>query len=113
MTYETEQDLRAEILALGEIIKGMAGHDLKNLTGFTPSQSRIIRVMQNAEGRTLTKHALMDAIYACAADEPDIKIIDVFIHKIRVRLRRPDQPLRGRIETIWGVGYRWVPEAMA
>ncbi|YBV98388.1 helix-turn-helix domain-containing protein [Phyllobacteriaceae bacterium JZ32] len=45
---------------------------------------------------------LMAALYWADDEEPLIKIIDVFICKLRKKLR----PLDIKIETIWGRGYR-------
>jgi two-component system, cell cycle response regulator CtrA len=49
-----------------------------------------------------TKDQLMTALYDPGIDdEPEIKIIDVFVCKLRTKLRPFGIPVR----TIWGVGY--------
>ena len=49
-----------------------------------------------------TKDALMAALYRdFGKDEPEIKIIDVFICKLRKKLK----PFGLEITTIWGLGY--------
>lgn len=50
-----------------------------------------------------TKHALMAACYTnLGKEEPDPKIVDVFVCKVRKKLAVFDVS----IETVWGVGYR-------
>jgi len=51
-----------------------------------------------------TKEQLLDAVYGLlpSADAAEIKIIDVFVCKIRKKLEGMDVPL----ETVWGRGYR-------
>lgn len=54
------------------------------------------------------KEALHDFIYGDRpeADWPELKIVDVFICKLRGKLR----PIGIEIETVWGQGYRLVGE---
>lgn len=55
----------------------------------------------------LTKEQLLDALYG-GRDEPRLKIIDVFICKIRKKVLRATGGL-DCIETVWGRGYQFVP----
>ena len=59
------------------------------------------------EGRVLSQQQLIARIYWQADEEPDAKIIDVYVCKIRKRLK----PLGVEIQTIWGKGYRLLPTA--
>jgi DNA-binding response OmpR family regulator len=56
-----------------------------------------------ARGRTVSREQLLNSIYGTDADQPEIKIVDVFITKIRQKLK----PYVGDnfIETVWGTGY--------
>ena len=45
---------------------------------------------------------LLNHLYG-GMDEPEMKIIDVFVCKVRKRLERAG--LRNAIETVWGHGY--------
>lgn len=50
-----------------------------------------------------TKDSLMAALYCAGADdEPDIKIVDVFVCKLRKKIK----PFGLEIDTLWGQGYR-------
>ena len=55
------------------------------------------------KGKTLTKETILDHLYG-GMDEPELKIIDVFICKLRKKLA---QATGGShyIETVWGRGY--------
>jgi two-component system cell cycle response regulator CtrA len=50
-----------------------------------------------------TKQAIMQALYSDrAGDEPEIKIVDVFVCKLRKKLK----PFGVDVQTVWGHGYR-------
>ena len=72
----------------------------------TGSEMRVFGVLMARE--MATKDAIMAALYRDSCrDEAEIKIVDVFICKIRAKLRPFDVP----IETIWGHGYRLTSDA--
>ena len=52
---------------------------------------------------TLTKEMFLNHLYG-GMDEPELKIIDVFICKLRKKLANASQG-RNYIETVWGRGY--------
>ena len=55
------------------------------------------------KGTTLTKEAFLNHLYG-GMDEPEVKIIDVFICKLRKKLETALGG-EGYIETVWGRGY--------
>ena len=65
----------------------------------------MFRMLMNANGRTLSKENLLNGLYQLKAfadeDVPEIKIIDVFICKLRKKIT----PLGITIGTAWGRGY--------
>ena len=63
--------------------------------GLTPAESRLLQCLVQA--RACTKPHL----HAVVAPEAEPKIIDVFVCKIRAKLRK----FQVRIDTIWGQGY--------
>lgn len=68
--------------------------------GLTGKECRLFGVLMARE--SCTKVALMNALYDPGADdEPHIKIIDVFVCKLRKKLEAHGV----WIETIWGQGY--------
>lgn len=61
-------------------------------------------------GGCVTKDAIMAALYRDAGkEEPEIKIVDVFVCKLRAKLK----PFGIGIETRWGAGYEIAPAMIA
>ena len=71
-----------------------------NLTG---KEYQILELLSLRKGTTLTKEMFLNHLYG-GMDEPELKIIDVFICKLRKKLA---VALNGEnhIETVWGRGY--------
>jgi two-component system cell cycle response regulator CtrA len=66
-------------------------------------------VLAEAPGRVLSKESILTGIYFEGVDdEPDIKIIDVFICKLRKKLTEIHPDAEGFVETVWGRGYMLV-----
>ena len=69
-------------------------------TVLTGKEMVLLEALCRSFPKGLTKAQLMDACYS-GMDEPALKIVDVFICKIRKKV----EPLGVRIDTIWGKGY--------
>jgi two-component system cell cycle response regulator CtrA len=69
----------------------------------TGKEYAILELLSLRKGMTLTKEMILSHLYG-GMDEPELKIIDVFIHKLRRKLA---QATGGDhyIETVWGRGY--------
>ena len=69
----------------------------------TGKEYTILELLSKHKGTTLTKEMLLDHLYR-GTDEPDFRIIDVFVCKLRKKLA---QATGGNhyIETVWGRGY--------
>jgi two-component system, cell cycle response regulator CtrA len=97
---EGENDmLRARIAQLEELL----GFSLKApiVLRLTGSEGSVFGALMARD--LVTKEHVMAALYRnYAKDEAEIKIVDVFICKIRKKLK----PFKIEIETVWGVGYR-------
>lgn len=73
--------------------------------GLTKNESIMFGVMMN--NRSPRKETFMTALFSDRIDDaPEIKIVDVWICKMRKKL----QPYGVEIKTCWGVGYE-MPEA--
>lgn len=69
--------------------------------GLTPSEAGVFGVLMARD--FVTKDMVMSSIYRSGAkDEAQIKIVDVFVCKIRRKLK----PFKINITTVWGQGYR-------
>lgn len=73
----------------------------------TKQEAAVFEQLRAARGAVLTKEHLLSNLYLVEADEAEIKIIDVFVCKLRKKLK----PLGVEIGTAWGRGYRLVPKA--
>ncbi|MBB3710852.1 two-component system cell cycle response regulator CtrA [Limimaricola variabilis] len=77
-----------------------AGGQTVHLTG---KEYQMLELLSLRKGTTLTKEMFLNHLYG-GMDEPELKIIDVFICKLRKKLA---QATGGEhyIETVWGRGY--------
>jgi two-component system cell cycle response regulator CtrA len=72
--------------------------------GLTGKEYAILEMLSLRKGMTLTKEMFLTHLYG-GRDEPELKIIDVFICKLRKKLHMAGAPSSGCIETVWGRGY--------
>jgi two-component system cell cycle response regulator CtrA len=97
---EDDNDRLRERIAQLEDLMGM-NIEVPLEWGLTGHERAVFGVIM---ARTIaTKDAIMAGIYRdTAKEEAEIKIVDVFVCKIRKKLK----PFAIDIETVWGVGYR-------
>ena len=69
----------------------------------TAKEYGILELLSLRKGQTLTKEQFLNHLYG-GIDEPELKIIDVFICKLRKKLAAASGGL-GYIGTVWGRGY--------
>ncbi|HTY69912.1 MAG TPA: response regulator transcription factor [Alphaproteobacteria bacterium] len=69
----------------------------------TGKEYGILELLSLRKGTTLTKEMFLNHLYG-GMDEPELKIIDVFICKLRKKLASAANG-RHHIETVWGRGY--------
>lgn len=74
----------------------------KNLH-LTGKEYGIMELLSLRKGSTLNKDQFLNHLYG-GIDEPELKIIDVFICKLRKKLERASGG-KNYIETVWGRGY--------
>ncbi len=68
----------------------------------TGKEYGILELLALRKGTTLTKEAFLNHLYG-GMDEPEVKIIDVFICKLRKKIEQVTG--ENYIETVWGRGY--------
>lgn len=96
--------LQDRILVLEELL-GM-GIEWPLFLGLTPHEGKVLGALMRREVQS--KEGLLLALYGNRpGDAPEIKIIDVFICKLRKKLAR----FGITVDTLWGQGYR-LPTAM-
>ena len=69
----------------------------------TGKEYQMLELLSLRKGTTLTKEMFLNHLYG-GMDEPELKIIDVFICKLRKKLANASDG-RNYIETVWGRGY--------
>jgi len=69
----------------------------------TGKEYQVLELLSLRKGSTLTKEMFLNNLYG-GMDEPEIKIIDVFICKLRKKLANASGG-KDYIETVWGRGY--------
>ncbi len=69
----------------------------------TVKEYQILELLSLRKGTTLAKEMFLNQLYG-GMDEPDVKIIDVFICKLRKKLAGASDG-KDYIETVWGRGY--------
>ena len=68
----------------------------------TSKEYAILELLSLRKGSTLTKEMFLNHLYG-GIDEPELKIIDVFVCKLRKKIQ--DMASENYIETMWGRGY--------
>jgi two-component system cell cycle response regulator CtrA len=69
----------------------------------TGKEYQMLELLSLRKGTTLTKEMFLNHLYG-GMDEPELKIIDVFICKLRKKLSSYNDG-KHHIETVWGRGY--------
>ena len=69
----------------------------------TGKEYQMLELLSLRKGTTLTKEMFLNHLYG-GMDEPELKIIDVFICKLRKKLSEATGG-KNYIETVWGRGY--------
>ncbi len=69
----------------------------------TGKEYQMLELLSLRKGSTLTKEMFLNHLYG-GMDEPEVKIIDVFICKLRKKLASATDGVN-YIETVWGRGY--------
>jgi two-component system cell cycle response regulator CtrA len=101
------------IIRTGEIAVNINSKTVEvkgELVHLTSKEYQMLELLSLRKGTTLTKEMFLNHLYD-GRDEPELKIIDVFICKLRKKLSAKTTPLPGEstgpnhIETVWGRGY--------
>jgi len=94
------------VISTGKMTVNLDAHSVEvngqpvHLTG---KEYGIIELLSLRKGTTLTKEMFLNHLYG-GMDEPELKIIDVFVCKLRKKLAKATGG-PSYIETVWGRGY--------
>ena len=70
----------------------------------TKREYAILELLAMRRGSTLSKEVFLNNLYGASMDEPDMKIIDVFVCKLRKKIAKVLNQ-DNYIKTVWGRGY--------
>ena len=94
------------IIKTGDIEVNLDGKTVDvrgNTVHLTGKEYQMLELLSLRKGTTLTKEMFLNHLYG-GMDEPELKIIDVFICKLRKKLSESTGS-ENHIETVWGRGY--------
>ena len=94
------------IIKTGDIEVNLDGKTVEvrgNTVHLTGKEYQMLELLSLRKGTTLTKEMFLNHLYV-GMDEPELKIIDVFICKLRKKLSEATGR-ENHIETVWGRGY--------
>jgi two-component system cell cycle response regulator CtrA len=94
------------IIKTGDIEVNLNGKTVevrRNTVHLTGKEYQMLELLSLRKGTTLTKEMFLNHLYG-GMDEPELKIIDVFICKLRKKLSEATGR-ENHIETVWGRGY--------
>src|SRR5262249_26616203 len=103
--FETKGHAQS-VIATGELRVNLDTKTLDvngQLVDLTNYEYQMLELLSLRKGTTITKEMFLNHLYG-GMDEPELKIIDVFICKLRKKLQAATGG-RHYIETIWGRGY--------
>ncbi len=92
-------------LRIGNVVLNLDSHEVTSdgqLVHLTGKEYAILELLVLRKGMVLTKEAFLSHLYG-GMDEPEMKIIDVFICKLRKKLAQAGAA--DLIFTVWGRGY--------
>ena len=94
------------VIRTGEIVVNLDAKTVEvqnNRVHLTGKEYQMFELLSLRKGTTLTKEMFLNHLYG-GMDEPELKIIDVFICKLRKKLAAATEGAN-YIETVWGRGY--------
>ncbi|MBM3554653.1 MAG: response regulator transcription factor [Alphaproteobacteria bacterium] len=105
------------VVSIGRIAVNLDSHTVAvegRPIKLTAKEYQVVELLALRKGTTLTKEMFLNHLYG-GIDEPELKIVDVFVCKLRKKLAQANGGEHG-IETVWGRGYVMrdpVPKATA
>jgi two-component system cell cycle response regulator CtrA len=94
------------VIQIGDLVVNLDSKTVEvggQRVNFTGKEYQMLELLSLRKGMTITKEMFLNHLYG-GMDEPEIKIIDVFICKLRKKLTCVSNG-KEYIETIWGRGY--------
>ena len=110
---EEIKDLTTEVQQLRSVVAELNASPVIPIElALTKCETSMLMALMTTGATTKSKEQLLAAAYSdryATGDEPEIRIVDVFICKLRKKLK----PFGIEVETVWGQGYHLPPESKA
>ncbi len=100
------QGLNAQVLKIDHLNIDLTHREVSTKEGaldLTDKEYQLFEILCQRKGNPVTKEAILDFLYG-GMDEPEVKIIDVFICNLRKKLAAANNG-DNCIRTVWGRGY--------
>lgn len=81
----------------------------KENVGLTPREFDLLYFLAKNPGRVFSREQLMETVWGYDY-YGDARTVDTHVKKIREKI--PDQRVKSALATVWGVGYKFDPEAL-
>ena len=94
------------VIQIGDLVVNLDSKTVEvggQRVNFTGKEYRMLELLSLRKGITITKEMFLNHLYG-GMDEPELKIIDVFVCKLRKKLATACSG-ENYIETVWGRGY--------
>src|SRR5580700_4496077 len=94
------------VIQIGDLVVNLDSKTVEvggQRVNFTGKEYQMLELLSLRKGMTITKEMFLNHLYG-GMDEPEVKIIDVFMCKLRKKLANASMG-KNNIETIWGRGY--------
>jgi len=95
-----------EVVRIGKLVVNLRARTVEadgRMLHLTPKECGILELLSARKGTVLSKEMLLSHLYG-GTTEPEMKIIDVFVCKLRKKLAQATGG-EHHIETVWGRGY--------
>lgn len=70
----------------------------------SPKEYELLRTLARTPSKTFTREELLERVWG--PEHWDSRRVDLYVSKIRAKIRRPGLP--SLIHSVWGVGYRYI-----
>lgn len=100
---ELREKLEETEFRLSQLVKALEDQPVPAVANLTPHEAAICVMIRQKSPTPCSKYALLDMLAQLRGnrEEPHVKVIDVFIHLSRKKLK----PHGISIENVWGRGY--------
>ena len=85
-------------------LKGRCANAGTQIIPLSKREFSILELLTMRKGKVVSKETILDHLYG-GMDEPDMKIVDVFVCKLRAKIAKACNG-ENYIGTAWGAGYK-------